>query len=98
MDWKSIVYENKKFIEIAPTSNNLIDATGAGDSFAGAFLAYYLKGKTAKESAEFANLVASWVIEQLGARPKADKTLKRLLSNVNKDWYHGHGFCNLCLV
>ncbi len=80
----ALVYENKKFIEIAATTNNLIDATGAGDSFAGAFLAYYLKGKTAKESAEFANLVASWVIEQLGARPKADKALKRLLASANR--------------
>ncbi len=80
----ALVYENKKFINIAPTDNNLIDATGAGDSFAGAFLSQYLKGKTAKESAEFANLIASWVIEQLGARPRIDKDLEKILASVNK--------------
>jgi len=79
-----LLYENKNFIEIAPTSNNLIDATGAGDSFAGAFLSQYLKGKSAQDSADFANLIASWVIEHLGARPKADKNLERLLASANK--------------
>ena len=36
---------------IPPATNNLVDATGAGDSFAGAFLARYLVGATAVDAA-----------------------------------------------
>lgn len=79
----ALILEKNRFINIPATSNNLIDATGAGDSFAGAFLAQYLKGKSAEESAIFANLLASWVIEQLGARPKEDNILKGLLASAN---------------
>jgi len=65
---------------IPPASNNLVDATGAGDSFAGAFLARYLKGLSAIEAAQFGCAVAAWVIEHLGARPAPDMRLEKLLS------------------
>jgi ribokinase len=65
---------------IPPASNNLVDATGAGDSFAGAFLARHLKGSSVTESAHFACAVAAWVIEHLGARPAPDIRLEKVLS------------------
>ncbi len=76
----SLVYENAKATYIPAESNNLIDATGAGDSFAGSFLSRYLLSKDAVEAAKFATKVSAWVIEQLGARPKMDKRLESIIS------------------
>ncbi len=60
---------------VPPATDRLIDATGAGDSFAGAFLAAWLKGHGVRESAGFATRVSAWTIERLGARPPLDDTL-----------------------
>ncbi len=65
---------------VPPATNNLVDATGAGDSFAGAFLAHYLSHRDAVAAARFANSVSAWVIEHLGARPQPDARLEHLLS------------------
>ena len=77
----SLVYENSEATHIPPATNNLMDATGAGDSFAGSFLAKYLVSKNAVEAATFATKISAWVIEHLGARPKADKRLKKILNS-----------------
>ncbi len=66
---------------IPPATNNLVDATGAGDSFAGAFLARYLTGTKPLEAARLATGVAAWVIERLGARPASDARLRSLLAS-----------------
>jgi len=68
-------------IHIPASDNHLIDATGAGDSFAGAFLAKYLNGVSAIDAATFATKISGWVIEHLGARPKADTKLQELLKS-----------------
>lgn len=65
---------------VPPATNNLLDATGAGDSFAGAFLARYLSGSPAPAAADFATRVAAWVIEHTGARPLGDDRLAHILS------------------
>jgi ribokinase len=67
---------------IPPATNNLVDATGAGDSFAGGFLARYLRGASPVEAARFATLISAWVIEHPGARPAADDRLARLIATV----------------
>ncbi len=72
----ALVYENGIATPIPPATNNLVDATGAGDSFAGAFLARYLGGASATEAAHFATTVSAWVIEHLGARPEPDARLR----------------------
>ena len=54
---------------IAPAESEVLDTTGAGDSFVGAFLARYIAGATAVEAARFAVIVAGWVVERRGARP-----------------------------
>jgi sugar/nucleoside kinase (ribokinase family) len=64
---------------IPPATDNLVDATGAGDSFAGAFLARYLRGASAVDAAEFATSISAWVIEHPGARPTGDARLARLI-------------------
>jgi ribokinase len=75
----ALVYEDGVATRLAPATNNLVDATGAGDSFAGAFLARYLSGSTALEAARFAITISAWVIEHLGARPEPDARLRAIL-------------------
>lgn len=64
---------------ISPATNHLIDATGAGDSFAGAFLARYLRGQNPEAAARFATKISAWVIQHLGARSDPDLNLRKLL-------------------
>jgi sugar/nucleoside kinase (ribokinase family) len=45
----------------------VVDTTGAGDCFAGAFLAALHRGRSLEEAAEFANAIAALTIQQLGA-------------------------------
>ena len=48
---------------------NLVDTTGAGDTFNGAFsFAYWIKGWDLEKSCRFANAAASLKIQKLGAR------------------------------
>lgn len=75
----SLVFEQGKATRVPASSNNLMDATGAGDSFAGSFLSKYLINKNAVEAAQFATQVSAWVIEHLGARPKMNARLKTIL-------------------
>ena len=77
----ALVFDGKTATQIAPATNNLVDATGAGDSFAGAFLAHYLKSNSAVDAAKFATNVAAWVIEHLGARPTADTRLQQIIQS-----------------
>lgn len=65
---------------IPPATNNLVDATGAGDSFAGAYLAHFDKHGSAVDAARFATRIAAWVIEHLGARPASDALLTRIIA------------------
>ena len=76
----SLLYDNGKSTHIPPATNNLVDATGAGDSFAGSFLAHYLVHKSPVEAARFATTISAWVIEHIGARPSADARLKTVLA------------------
>jgi ribokinase len=75
----ALVHEHGVATAIPPATNNLVDATGAGDSFAGAFLAKYLQGASAVAAATFATTISAWVIEHLGARPEPDARLRALL-------------------
>ena len=77
----ALVFDDQASTQIPPATNNLVDATGAGDSFAGAFLAHYLKSNSAVDAAIFATKVAAWVIEHLGARPTPDNRLKQIIKN-----------------
>ena len=76
----ALVNDKGAITRIPPATNNLVDATGAGDSFAGAFLARYLNGATAVDAAQFATTISAWVIEHLGARPKPDARLRATLA------------------
>ncbi len=78
----ALVYDKGASIHIPPSTNNLLDATGAGDSFAGAFLARFLHGSSATSAATFATEISGWVIENLGARPEIDARLQKILTDA----------------
>lgn len=80
----ALLYKDNESFAIPANNNKALDATGAGDSFAGAFLAKYLKSNDIKESALFANDIASWVVEHIGSRPSANQELTELIVNANK--------------
>lgn len=67
---------------IAPATNHLVDATGAGDSFAGAYLAHVARHGSPVAAARFATRVAAWVIEHLGSRPAGDAQLARIIADA----------------
>lgn len=75
----ALVWENGHGTHVPAGSNNLVDATGAGDSFAGGFLAHYLEHGDAVGAARFATTISAWVIEHLGARPQPDAKLRAAL-------------------
>jgi 2-dehydro-3-deoxygluconokinase len=58
---------NGETLEIAPTPGEVVDATGAGDSFNGAYLAARLDGALPAEAAAAAHRVAAVVIRHPGA-------------------------------
>jgi ribokinase len=76
----SLVWSDGTAHHIPPATNNLVDATGAGDSYAGGFLARYLSGESAVDAARFATEVSAWVIEHPGARPAPGPRLRSLLT------------------
>lgn len=57
----------------------VLDTTGAGDSFDAAFLARFLRDGDIAASAHFADAVARWVITRFGARPPIDDAFLALL-------------------
>jgi ribokinase len=75
----SYLHHDGDGVRIPPATNNLVDATGAGDSFAGAFLAHYLRTGEAEAAARLATRVSAWVIEHLGARPAPDARLAAVI-------------------
>lgn len=75
----SLILEGERLEQIPPATDRLVDATGAGDSYAGAFLARYLRGCSAVDAARFATRVSAWTIQELGARPEPNAVLRSLL-------------------
>jgi ribokinase len=75
----ALVWHDGRAEHIPAATNRLVDATGAGDSFAGAFLARYLRWVSVAESARFATTISAWVIEHPGARPAPGPKLQAIL-------------------
>ena len=63
-------------VAVAATHERAVDATGAGDSFGGAFLAGWLTHGDAVRAADLAVQVGGWVVSRFGARPPADDDLR----------------------
>ena len=66
----SIVIHDGEVIAVdAHHVDRVIDTTGAGDAYAGGFLAGFVAGHPLRRCAEVGNLAAAEVISRLGARP-----------------------------
>ena len=61
------LYTKKGLIHSPARKVKAIDTTGAGDSFAAGFIAAYIKGKKLNKCLDYANLVASYCVGNLGA-------------------------------
>lgn len=68
-----------KSTHIPPGTETIIDATGAGDSFAGAYLSQYLISKNHLKAGRFSVKISSWVVNKIGARPSMDQKLRQLI-------------------
>lgn len=64
----AVVFENGKATRsVAKSVENVVDTTGAGDSFLASFLFSYIKGDSIIQSLGFASGKASRVVQRLGA-------------------------------
>lgn len=78
----SIIYDGLKIENVPAITINPVDVTGAGDVFRGGFAYGMLKGWTLRESAEFANYVASMQCTRLG-NASAIPTRQEMLVGTN---------------
>ena len=69
-----ILCSNDETIKInAVKCNNIVDATGCGDTYMAAYISARLKNKTFKNSADFASMIASKKLENFGPYKKFEK-------------------------
>ncbi len=67
-----IIDSNDTTIKInAVKCNNIVDATGCGDTYMAAYISARLKNKTFKNSADFASMIASKKLENFGPYKKS---------------------------
>lgn len=62
----SVVYDGEEFIQIPPHPVDLLDSTGAGDTYMAGFTHAYLQGESLKSCGTFASCTSSIMIEQVG--------------------------------
>ncbi|MEW5924571.1 MAG: PfkB family carbohydrate kinase [Candidatus Zixiibacteriota bacterium] len=62
----SVIYDGRQFIDIPPYEINLLDSTGAGDTYMAGFTFEYLRTGDLRKAGCFASCVSSIMIEQVG--------------------------------
>jgi sugar/nucleoside kinase (ribokinase family) len=62
----SVIYDGKDFYEIPAFETEAVDATGAGDTYAGGFVTALTKGYGLEKAGLFASSVASIMVENTG--------------------------------
>lgn len=82
----SSVYSGKKFYQMGIPDTKVVERTGAGDSFATAFLAALFYGKTVPEAMCWGTMNSSSVIMQVG--PQAGLLTKLGLEKFHKKYKH----------
>lgn len=82
---KGCVIIKDNILTAIPASHiaNIIDSTGAGDSFAAGFLYQILKGQDLIKAAKFGNLLAATIIQKFGARFE-DEEIRNLYEKIEK--------------
>ncbi len=77
----SLVVTSYESIRMTPFKMRTVDATGAGDSFAGAFCFGWLQGWPLKKTMEFASAASALAVTKIGARaglPTSEQVLSFL--------------------
>lgn len=77
-------FDGEKLIRISGYKTKVIDTTGAGDTFNGAFAHAICSGKSLQDAVQFANSAASLSVEKFGAQggmPHLEQVLARLGGN-----------------
>ena len=77
----STILEDYLRIDVPALSTEVVDTTGAGDSYAAGFLAAYTAHRRLSECGALGSVAAGLTIAQYGARPPAEK-LRRLITGV----------------
>ncbi|UCD94810.1 MAG: ribokinase [Candidatus Zixiibacteriota bacterium] len=62
----SVIYDGTRFIDIPPYKIDLVDSTGAGDTYMAGFTYEYLRTGDLRKAGCFASCVSSIMIEQIG--------------------------------
>ncbi len=62
----AVIYDGNEFIDIPPYKIDLVDATGAGDTFMAGFTFEYLKTKDLRRAGCYASCTSSIMIENVG--------------------------------
>ena len=62
----SVIYDGSQFIDIPPYEIDLVDATGAGDTYMAGFTFEYLRTKDLRKSGCYASCTSSIMIENVG--------------------------------
>ena len=78
-----VCLNNGKILSIPCIKSRVIDTTGAGDTFNGAFAVRICSGDDMKDALEFANTAAGMSIEKMGAQggmPTSEEVNKRMAS------------------
>jgi len=73
----SIIYDGAEFIEIPPYAVDLVDSTGAGDTYMAGFVHARLGGESLRSCGTFASCVSSIMIEQVGPDFSLDEAAVR---------------------
>ena len=65
----AFVYEKEKneYYDVLAFKANVIDTTGCGDAWIGAFLSEYIRSKDILKSAQLSSVISSFVAEKIGA-------------------------------
>ncbi len=79
----AVVFDGTAYHEIEPFPIKAVDATGAGDMFAGAFLYGMNHGLTHAEAGRLASAASSMVVSKFGPRLSKEH-IKEVLSKVGK--------------
>jgi len=66
----SVIVRGRERTWVEASATDVVDATGAGDSYAAGFLAGLVRGKDDRTCAEMGSALASEVIGHVGARPE----------------------------
>jgi ribokinase len=75
-----LVADGDNVFQVEATRDTVMDATGAGDSFCGAFLGHYLGSRDALAAARLGVNVAGWVVSVFGARAPINAELERRIA------------------